>query len=335
MNSRRGQVLVGLFVLAAVAILVGTVLAVSGTFSKKGIPHRTYFKFASGLAPAAPVRYGGLLAGRVEALRVDPQDSTRIEVDFTVGNEIPLKTDSLAKITALSALGESYLEVTTGSKDAPLAPPDSIVKSKETIGIGDLGDIVGGLAPTADQVLQNLNQRLMEIKVTVAEVNDLLGDQNREKIRNSLGTLDSMLTETRPKVSATLDNVQAATGKLQPVIASVQTAADKVAPLLDDVKGTIKQANDALAHVDSLVLENRPDIQASIVELRKTLNSASAAVDELHDTLDRNTGNIDDSLANVRAATGNLKELTDSVKRKPSLLIRGETGKDRKPGDKY
>jgi ABC-type transporter Mla subunit MlaD len=224
--------------------------------------------------------------------------------------------------------------VTTGTKDAPLAPPDSIVKSKETISISDLGDIVGGLAPTADQVLQNLNQRLTEMKVTVAEVNDLLGNENRENIRAGLGTLNGMLTETRPKVAATLDNVQAATGKLQPVIASVQTAADKVAPLLDDVKATIKQANDALAHVDAMVSENRPEIQAAVVELRKTLSEASAVVDALNDTLDHNSANIDESLENVRATTANLKETTDAVKRKPSLLIRGETEKDRKPGDK-
>jgi phospholipid/cholesterol/gamma-HCH transport system substrate-binding protein len=334
MNSRRDQVLVGLFVLVAVAVLVATVLAVSGTFTKKGIPHRAFFKFASGLAAAAPVRYGGLLAGRVEALRVDPQDSTRIEVDFTVGGEIPLKTDSLAKITSLSALGESYLEVTTGTKDAPLAPPDSIVNSKETIGIGDLGDIVGGLAPSADEVLQTLNQRLTEMKVTLAEVNDVLGDENRQNVKNGLGTLNAMLAEDRPKVAATLDNVQAATAKLQPVIASVQTAADKVAPLLDDVKVTIKQANDTLAHVDVLVNENRPEIQAAIADVRKTLKAASAAVDELHDTLDQNVGNIDDILGNIRSATANLRELTDTLKRKPSVLIRGEIGKDRKPGDK-
>ena len=335
MDSRRDQLLVGVFVLAAVAVLVGTVLAVSGTFTKKGISHRAYFKFASGLAPAAPVRYGGLLAGRVEALRVDPQDSTRIEVEFTVGDDIPLKRDSLAKITSLSALGESYLEVTTGTKDAPPAPPGSIVDSKETIGISDLGDIVGGLAPTADQVLQNLNQRLTEMKVTIAQVNDALGEENRGNIKESLGTLNAMLTDARPKVSATLDNVQAATGKIQPVIASVQTAADKVAPLLDDVKVTIKQANEALAHVDAMVTENRPEIQAVLADIRKTLRAANEAVDQVSNTLDQNLGNVDDSIANVRAATANLKEITDSVKRKPSLLIRGETGKDRKPGEKY
>ncbi len=130
MNSRREQVWVGLFVIIAAVVLIGVVLSVSGAFAKEGINHRTYFKFASGLAPGAPVRYGGLLAGKIEKLRVDPSDSTRIEIELLVNPDIPVKTDSLAKITSLGALGESYLEVTTGTKDAPLAPPGSVLKSK-------------------------------------------------------------------------------------------------------------------------------------------------------------------------------------------------------------
>ena len=112
------------------ALLVVVVVSVAGTFSQKGVVYRAYFKSASGLAPAVPVRYGGLLAGRVETLRVDPEDSTRIEIDFRVGSDIPVRTNSVAKVTALGALGENYLEVTTGTKDAPLARPGACLSRK-------------------------------------------------------------------------------------------------------------------------------------------------------------------------------------------------------------
>ena len=333
MNSKREQVWVGTFVLVAAAVLIAVVLTVSGTFSKKGIAHKAYFRYAAGLAPGAPVRYGGLLAGRIDGLRVDPQDTTRIEIDLSVTPDIPVKTDSLAKISALGALGESYLEITTGTRDSPLAPPGSVLKSKEMVAIADLGDMISGLVPTADQALQNLNGRLSEMKQTIAQVNDLLGDRNRKNVADGLATLNGMLAENRPKVAATLDNVQTATNKLSPILANAQTASDKIAPLLDDLKGTIKQANDALAHVDAIMTENRSDIRASVVEIRKTLSTASAVVDALQNTLDRNIDNVDSMLVNVEAATENMQQLTDALKRNPSLLIRGETGKDRKPGD--
>ena len=107
MNSRREQVWVGIFVLIAAVVLIGVVLSVSGAFAKEGIRHRAYYRFAGGLAPAAPVRYGGLVAGKVETLRVDPADSTRIEIEFTVRPDIPVKTDSVAKITSLGAIGRA------------------------------------------------------------------------------------------------------------------------------------------------------------------------------------------------------------------------------------
>jgi phospholipid/cholesterol/gamma-HCH transport system substrate-binding protein len=324
--------LVGGFVVIAAAVLIGVVLSVSGAFGGEGVGHRAYFKYAAGLATGAPVRYGGLLAGKVERLRVDPGDSTRIEIDLSVRPDIPVKQDSTAKISSLGALGESYLEITTGTRDAPLAPPNSVLPAHEMTPIADLGDMIAGLVPTADQLLKNIDQRVGELKVTLANVNDLVGEANRKNIGASLANINAMLADTRPKLSATLNNVQAATDKLSPLMTNVQSASEKIAPLLDDLKGTIKQANQTLASVDAVLAENRPDIRASMAETRKMTNAANDLVVLLKTTMERNTENLDDTLVNVREATSNLKEMTDTMKRKPSVLIRGETGKDRQPG---
>lgn len=85
----------------------------------------------------------------------------------------------------------------------------------------------------------------------MARVNELLNDKNREHVSASLENLNAMLAEDRPKVSASLTNVQ--------------TASAKIVPLLDDLKTTMNQANVALSHVDSVLVENRQDIR-TIVE---------------------------------------------------------------------
>jgi phospholipid/cholesterol/gamma-HCH transport system substrate-binding protein len=320
MNSMREQALVGFFVLIAAALLIGTILAVSGTFSSGGIPYHTYFKSAGGLVPGAMVRYGGMEAGKVDGVHVDPKDSTRIEIEFRVRPNIPVKTDSVAKIAALGALSDNYVEVGTGTKNGQLAPPGSELKSAETLGIGDIGDMIGGLAPIANQTLQTLDQRLTELQVTIARVNDLLNDRNRANISGSLGNLNAMLAEDRPKVSASLTNVQ--------------TASAKLTPLLDNLKKTMDEANTTLGHVDSLVVENRQDIRTIVVELKQTLLTASSLMEQLKSAADNNSDNIDQIIENLRATTENMKELTDSLKANPSLLLRGSSEKDRKPGQK-
>lgn len=320
MNPRREQVGVGLFVLVAAALLVVSVLSLAGAFRRGNIPHRTYFRFAGGLEPGAAVRFGGMKAGSVQAVRVDPDDSTRIEIDFRVARDIPLKTDSVAKITSLGVLGDNYLELTTGTGQAVLAAPGSVVKSAETLTFDDLSDMASALEPLAEQALQKLNQRLDELQVTVARTNDLLSDRNRANISASLGRVNSMLAEDQPKLSATLDNVQ--------------TASARLAPLLDDLKRTMAQAKDTLGNVNAVVLENRPDLRASVSELRQTLVSASSVMDQLDRTLNYNAGNIDQTLENVRVTTQQLRELTETLKRRPYTLIRADNPRERKPGDK-
>ncbi len=317
MKSKREEALVGLFVCIAAALLIGTVLAVAGTFSSGGTPYHTYFKAAGGLLPGAKVRYAGMDAGKVKTVRIDPGDSTRIEIDFTVQRDIPVKTDSKAKIAALGALSDNYVELGTGTKGAPLAPAGSELKSTETLTIADLGDMIGSLEPVANQVLQNLNQRLVELQVTIARVNDLLNDKNRADVSASLGNLNGLLADSRPKVAVSLTNIQNATAQIQ--------------PMLDNLKTTMNQANVVLSHVDSMLVENQPDIRATVIELKQTLVSASSLIEQLKNI----TGgdNIDQILVNIRIATENVRQLTDSLKTNPSVLIRGNNVKDRKPGE--
>jgi phospholipid/cholesterol/gamma-HCH transport system substrate-binding protein len=180
--------------------------------------------------------------------------------------------------------------------------------------------MIGSLTPVANQVMQTLNQRLTEMQVTIARVNDLLNDKNRQNIGNSLGNLNGMLAEDRPKISGSLTNVQVASARL--------------VPLLDDLKATMNQANDTMSHVDSLVVENRQDIRTIVVELKGTMLNAQALIEQLKNTTDNNTDNIDQIFENIRVTTENMKVLTDSLKTNPAVLIRGNNVKDRKPGDK-
>jgi len=319
MIGKREEAAVGAFVLIAAILLIGAVLAVSGVFSSGGVAHHTYFKSAGGLLPGAMVRYGGMDAGKVNTVKVDPSDSTRIEIDFTVKPNIPVKTDSVASIAALGALSDNFVEIGTGTKGAPLAPPGSEIKSVESMQLSDLGDLIGSLAPIANQALQNLNQDLVLLQTTENRVNDLLNDKNRESVGASLENLNLMLSDSRPKISASLTNVQAATAQLTPI--------------LDNLKTTMNQANSVLAHIDSILVENHEDIRNVVVELKETLATASVLTEQLKNTATMNSDNLDQTLENLRVTTENIRQLTDSLKNNPAVLIRGTKMKDRKPGD--
>jgi phospholipid/cholesterol/gamma-HCH transport system substrate-binding protein len=321
MEAKREQAMVGLFVLIASAVLIATVFALSGAFGGAAATYRAYFPFAGGLEPGATVRYaGGPKVGRVEKLQLDTKDPSRIEITFSVRSGLPVKTDSHVKIMSLSPLGDNHLEIVPGSEKAALASTGAILASDPYVDFNALTAKVNEIAPQAQQLLKTLDDRATELKVTVNRVNDLINDKNRENLSATLADTRGMIAENRGPVKATVQNLNSASRKLD--------------PLLDDLRKTSAQANEALNHIDTLIGENRADLRQAVKDLRESLATVSDLTGRLDQTLDVNSDNIDELLENLRHVSQNLKEFTNTIKTRPYTLIRAATPPEHKPGEK-
>ena len=321
MEAKREQVFVGFFVVIAAALLIATVFSLSGAFAGPGRRYHAKFHNAAGLERGAAVRYeGGPKIGRVESVKIDPKDPTLMDMEFSVMENLPIKTDSHVGILSFSPLGDNHLEVKAGSPSAPLAPNGAILPADQYVGFNDLTEQINKIAPQAQELMGNLNQRVKELSVTIARVNDLLNDQNRANISASVADLRGMLNEDRPLVKSTL-------GK-------VNSASDKIGPLMDDLKKTTNQANETLKKADAMLGENREDIRASVKKLRESLNTVNDITRRLDQTLDVNEEAIDELLMNLRDVSENLREFTDIIKTRPSELIRSTSPREHKPGER-
>jgi phospholipid/cholesterol/gamma-HCH transport system substrate-binding protein len=320
MQSKREQAFVGLFVLVAAAVLLATVFAISGAFGRSTKTYHTFLPFAGGLESGAQVRYsGGPKVGRVERLRIDPQNPARIEITFTVQSELPVKIDSKVKIMSMSPLGDNHLEVLPGTPKAPPAPDGSSLASEPYVDFNALTQQINDIAPHAQELLQTLNDRASELKVTVDRVNDLLNLQNRANLSATLANTRGMIEEDRPLIRSSLQHVNSVSEKLE--------------PLLADFRKTSEEANKAIDHIDSLVGENRADVRQAVAELRRTLTNMTDLTAHLNQTLDVNSENIDELLDNFRHVSENLKEFTNTIKSRPYTLIRSSNPREHKPGE--
>jgi phospholipid/cholesterol/gamma-HCH transport system substrate-binding protein len=320
MESKREQAMVGLFVLIASAVLVATIFALSGAFGRSAATYRAYFPFAGGLEPGATVRYaGGPKVGRVEKLQLDPKDSSRIEITFSVKSGLPVKTDSHVKIMSLSPLGDNHLEIVPGSEKAALAATGALLPSDPYVDFNALTQKINDIAPQAQQLLTTLNGRASELQVTLARVNDLLNDSNRANFAGTLAETRGMIAENRAQVKSTVKNLNSASQKLE--------------PLLQDLRKTSAEANEALNHIDSLIGENRKDLRQAVVDLRRSLATVSDLTGRLDQTVDVNSENIDELLDNLRHVSENLKEFTNTIKTRPYTLIRSSSPPEHKTGE--
>jgi phospholipid/cholesterol/gamma-HCH transport system substrate-binding protein len=321
MEAKREQVFVGLFVIVAAALLIATVFTLSGAFAGPAMRYHAKFHNAAGLERGASVRYeGGPKIGRIESVKIDPKDPTLMDMEFSVKDDLPIKTDSHVAILSFSPLGDNHLEVKAGSLSAPRAPNGAVLPADQYVGFNELTDQINKVLPQAQELMANLNMRVKELSVTISRVNDLLNDQNRANVSGSLAELHGLLKEDRPLVKSTLTNVNGASAK--------------IGPLIDDLKKTSDQANETLKKLDAMLGENREDLRASIKKLRESLNNVASITRRIDQTLDLNTETIDELLMNLRDVSENLREFTDTIKTHPSELIHSSSPKEHKPGEK-
>jgi phospholipid/cholesterol/gamma-HCH transport system substrate-binding protein len=189
---------VGIFVLVAGAALFGVTMALTGGLRGASVPHSTFFKFSGGLESGAPVRYGGLSIGKVTHVRVDPNDTSRIEIDFAVAPDAPIRTDSVARVSSLGLLSDNFLEISPGTASAPRAASGSVLKSKESAALDEVFDQIQAIMPTAQATLNDLKGDLDDLHTTIGEANDLLNEKNRKNLEGVLSTLNGSLAELRP-----------------------------------------------------------------------------------------------------------------------------------------
>jgi ABC-type transporter Mla subunit MlaD len=178
---------------------------------------------------------------------------------------------------------------------------------------------INDLAPQAQQLLKTLNERATELKVTIDRVDDLLSNANRTNLAGTLAETRGMIAENRAPVKSAVQNLNSASQKLE--------------PLLQDLRKTSAQANEALAHVDSLIADNREDIRQAVSNLRRSLVTINDLTGRLDQTLDVNAENIDELLENLRHVSENLREFTYIIKTRPSTLIHSSSPKEHRPGE--
>lgn len=320
MNPKSEQALVGLFVIIATAVLIGTVFAISGAFGRSTHTFHAYFPFAGGIESGSGVRYsGGPKIGRVDHVRIDPQNPARIEITFRVQSDLPVKTDSHVKIMSMSPLGDNHLEIFPGTPKAALANDNSQLVSDTYVDFNAITAQINELGPHATQLITSLNDRATELKVTIDRVNDLLNAQNRANLSATLANTRGMIEENRPALHSTLQHINSVSEKLE--------------PLLADFRKTSEQANKAIDHIDAMLGENRADIRQAVTELRRTLTNMTELTSHLNQTLDVNSENIDELLDNFRHVSENLREFTNTIKARPYTLIRSSAPREHKPGD--
>lgn len=325
MKQRGTEIVVGLFVLAGLAVVIGGIFTIRGrTFGTLRRYHVRYENVSSLTADTA-VKYNGLLVGRVEALGVDPEDTRMIRVTLAVAAGTPVTTDTIAQITRSDLLGDEFIDLrplgerqgTAGSLTArgePLKPGDFIAAGEPF----DLQAALQSLAQTirrTDDILAQLQGEAQTATATINRIlargDEILSDENVARLQRALddlastvGTVRQVAEDNGSRLDQLLLDASAATATLKATTESIRGSVERTLPrieaLTDDVKAAVKK-----------------------------LESLAGTADDTLGTLD--VQQLNDLVENLDVASRNLADFTREIKERPYRLVRKERPEEAAP----
>ncbi len=125
----------GLMILICVIALGALTVKVGGlNFFEEGYSLDAEFNFASGIKENAPVQLAGIEVGTVEDIDITyGPEGTKIILHLWLDSDAKVRTDSDIYISTMGLMGEKYVEITSGSKEANFVQPGSLLQGRDPI----------------------------------------------------------------------------------------------------------------------------------------------------------------------------------------------------------
>ncbi|MDQ3205152.1 MAG: MCE family protein [Pseudomonadota bacterium] len=287
METKANYVLIGAF-----TIIVSMFLLLFALWAAKYSSDRSWREYmvifnepVTGLSEGSSVQYNGISVGTIEELRLAPDDPRRVLALLRVQADVPIKTDTRAKMSLTGITGGPIIQLTGGSPGSPaLADVDDReipVIQTEASALQNIADTANRLVARLDQVLSEEN--VQRVSQTLAHVEAVTGSIASQ--REDLEALITHAREASEQLEATLTQSNELVREVD------REFVDKLPALVAKLDSTLKNLDSAAAGADAVVSENRAAINSfandGLAQLGPTLGELRLLVRDLRRISDR------------------------------------------------
>jgi phospholipid/cholesterol/gamma-HCH transport system substrate-binding protein len=308
MARKTSKFMIGLFVIIGVSIgLIAIIWLGASKYFEKGGTYATYFdESVQGLQKDSTVKYRGVDVGRVEKIRVAP-DNALIEVVMKINLKGELQRSHIAQLKPAGITGIVFIELDRkGPGEQDLSPKLSFASEYPIIASkpSDIKQILSGV----QGVLENLN------KIDAKGIS--------EGIVSTVANLNGVITK--------VDNALAEK-RLDEIIIEAKNTLVKVQNFATNIEGEIHALNlaktgahleNTTAKIDKIV--NSGEIEAALKEAKETIGKLNQWVDRLDKRSLTITNDVKVISENLRRASESLDMLIERVYASPSDLLFGQ-----------
>ncbi|HQT42350.1 MAG TPA: MlaD family protein [Halothiobacillus sp.] len=320
MDSKINYTAVGLFVIILSIVLGGTVywLATGGK-DQQFTPYVIYVTDnASGLSENSHVLYRGVDVGQVKSIRIDAKNPEQIRVLVDLDANVPIRTDTIAKLQLLGVTGLSVLNLAGGKSPDPLTarnaegylviPYEASIFSKLEGGVNETMAKITRISDRLDALMSAANIAALTSSINnINEVTTTLADHRDDIV--------AMMVAGRQTLEGTAKLSQSSLV----LIDQGQQLLKKFGQSIHSLQGVITATNTAVNQVSAA--------SASTIQLTETGTKTLNAFNQ------RTLPELGGLLDQLQQASTSITQLVNQLNQNPSQILYGAVPAPSGPGE--
>jgi phospholipid/cholesterol/gamma-HCH transport system substrate-binding protein len=270
METKANYILIGAATVVGVALMLMFAMWMANSEFRRGYNDFdvVFADPVRGLAEGGEVRFNGIKVGEVRSLIIDPTNTNRVIARIRVSSDVPVRQDSDARLEPIGLTGVTLIQLSSGSRNAPLLQRS----------FGGPPPRIQGHGSQIDIILERSEDIVLRASEAMAAVRDLLTDENIARVTHIIQNLDTIsnqlasersvitrsgeaagaMTHAADNVAALAAQTQRDLADLQQIMANLRTASASVS---GETLPEINHAADELAHASQAIARVASDLQ--------------------------------------------------------------------------
>jgi phospholipid/cholesterol/gamma-HCH transport system substrate-binding protein len=268
-NPRR----IGIVVVVVTVVAVLSVFTFNGATFSSGYTVKARFSTAAGMGPNANVLLAGVAVGKVKSVNLS---GNHVMVDMTLNQGVVLPHNTSASISVETLLGQLVVDLKPVSGwNHPLGDGALLTKTSVPVEFQNIQNEAGGLLTKTDATAIN---QLISSLATITQGKQQQVAQIISGLNGFTGVINQRQTQVTQLIAAA--NTLSATvathdSQLGSAIDNLTTVISALAQKGTDLGNLIDNTQSAAGQINTLVTNNRPQLQAVVTQLQSVLGVLS------------------------------------------------------------
>ncbi|RKE04721.1 MlaD family protein [Marinifilum flexuosum] len=302
--------IIGLVVIGAIAILIWGINFLKG-FNMLSSEQSFCAKYerVDGLKKSSPVTLRGYKIGQIKSIQFSSKADNLI-VEFSISDEFQLPKDTEARIVSSDIMGTKEIQLHPGNSKLTLSTGDTLLGSME----GDLKEQVSMQMLPLKRKAENL---MSSVDSVLSVIQYIFNKDTRENLTRSFSSIEQ-----------TFQKLENTSGTLDTIVTGQKTHMENIISNVDSITTNLKENNKNISNI----LTNFSSISDSLkaVEIAETINNAKLTLKQSNEILEKiNSGqgsmgmliNNDTLYMNLEAASNSLTNLLIDLKNNPKKYM--------------